>query len=350
MRVLETIGQGGSGIVYRALDMERDRTVALKVCTSEDPKERLRFARGARVECSLSHPHIVGAEEMGAGEDGSPYVVQELIEGDDLHSLINEGRLPALDHRMRWMVELASRTRLRSRPGRSPSRCQALQYPHYPRWHPQATRLRRCTCRLRGSADHGRGEPIGSVAYMAPEVFQGEEPSSSVDVFSWGVVAYELISGRRPFEGESMHQLTLEILTHQPTPPSNGHRTLRALDDLVLRCLHKAPEQRPTSLAEVGDSLARRIGKVSGGFVIWRSGPSEPLGARWRRRRETHGVGRCAPIGVLGHFYRRPPRRQGCPKSAVARKPTTERAGRRREGRLLESGRGTPIKYFRQRR
>ena len=207
-RLEQLLGRGGMGAVYRARDMRLDRLVAVKVVRAEllgDMDARRRFRREAQIVARLQHPAIVAVFDYGTLPDGGAYLVMELVKGEDLRRvLVREGRLePA---RAADPVERLRRDRGGPSPGCSSSRPEARE-------HPAARRRRRSeSAGFRRREDHrprsprrhdgGRrtvltveGAVVGTPAYMAPEQLRGQTPDARTDVFSLGVIAYEMLTG-----------------------------------------------------------------------------------------------------------------------------------------------------------
>ena len=259
--VTEPIGAGGMGEVYRATDTRLDRTVAIKVLPehlADDPQRRERFEREARAVSSLNHPHICTLHDVGE-QDGVHYLVMELVEGDTLGERLEKGRLP-LDQALEYAIQIADALDKAHRQGvvhrdLKPGNIMITK-------SAGVKLLDFGLAKLKG--DDGAVSPlsqmptqdpsapltaegtiIGTLQYMAPEQLEGKEADARTDIFAFGAVVYEMITGKRAFEGKSQVSLMAAILEHDPTPMQTLQQVTPAmLERLVLRCLAKDPEDR----------------------------------------------------------------------------------------------------------
>jgi len=262
--VLEPIGSGGMGRVFRARDTERGRAVAVKLLPEEvadDPRRRARFEREARAGARLEDPHIAAVIDFGS-EDGRPYVVMDLLKGCDLRALLTEGALPwrrAVDlaQQAAWGLQTAHRQGIIHR-DLKPSNLFVCR---------DGT-VKILDFGLARAADPGEfsgegsidpttlteaGVVVGTAAYMSPEQIRGRPADARSDVFALGCVLHEMLAGGRPFNGDSSAEVMSAILRDEPAPIRQ--RIPPALRSLVDRCLAKEAESRPQSAAEVVASL-----------------------------------------------------------------------------------------------
>ena len=268
------IGEGGMGEVYKARDTRLNRTVAVKVLRPQlvaDPAGRARFEREARAISALDHPNICVLHDVGA-EGGVEFLVMQYLEGETLAARLARGPLP-LDEALRYAVDIASALDRAHRAGilhrdlkpgnimlaRSGRETSAklldfglakLAPPGGPAaaLHTQATATSPLT---------GQGAILGTLLYMSPEQLQGAELDARSDIFSFGAVLYEVITGARAFAGASQVSVIGAILEREP--PSIGTRaplTPPALDRVVRKCLAKDPERRWQSASDLRDELA----------------------------------------------------------------------------------------------
>jgi serine/threonine protein kinase len=263
-RVLEKLGEGGMGVIYRALDTRLERTVALKVLRPEvlgDSDRRRRFAREARAASALNHPNIVTIYDIGS-DRGVDFIAMEYVEGESLHRRLAERRLP-FEEVLRYARGIAEALAAAHATGivhRDVKPANAMvsrtgdikvldfglaKWTEAPAADSEA---------LTRSASHytEEGVIVGTVAYMSPEQAEGKAVDARSDVFSFGVVLYELVCGQRPFLGSSVTTLLSAILRDTPPPP----RRLRPeapsdLERVVLRCLEKDPGKRYPSAGEL---------------------------------------------------------------------------------------------------
>ncbi len=258
------------GEVYRARDTRLDRTVAIKVLPSEvanSPERRARFEREARAVSSLNHPHICTLHDIGQ-QDGIDYIVMEHLDGESLADRLAKGPLP-LDQALRHAAEIAdaldrahrhgivhrdlkpgnvmltksgaklldfglAKLELPSAPGKGVGGEGASALP---------TREKPLT---------GKGMLLGTYQYMAPEQLEGKDADARTDIFAFGSVLYEMVTGKRAFEGTSQASLIGAILKDEPQPISTLQpMTPPALDRLVRQCLAKDPDDRRQSAHDI---------------------------------------------------------------------------------------------------
>jgi TolB-like protein/Tfp pilus assembly protein PilF len=266
-RIGARLGAGGMGEVYRAHDSRLGREVALKVLRPEvagDPERRDRFQREARLLAALDHPGIVTVYSLEEA-DGVRFLTMQLVEGETLDALIPNGGLPvegffeialplaeavAAAH-ARGIVhrDLKPSNVIRSREGR----VKVLDF--------GLAKLREAVVTSvdgRAPTDlmTGEGVVLGTLPYMAPEQIEGREIDARSDVFSLGVVFFEMATGRRPFTGATAAALLSSILATRPPDLEEVRRDVpRPLARLLRRCLEKSPERRPPSAVAVCDEL-----------------------------------------------------------------------------------------------
>ena len=258
--VLERIGSGGMGEVWRARDTVLEREVAIKVlpkALNHEPTRLRRFEREARAAASLTHPNIISVFDFGSSE-GMPFAVMELLRGRDLSQRLDGGR-------MQWKEALHIALDI----------LRGLQAAHSGGIiHRDLKPANVFLCddgavkildfglaRLRGQGSGEsvtatvdptlteHGTVVGTVGYMAPEQVRGLPADVRSDLFSFGCVVYEMLSGRRPFGRGSSADVMAAILRDEPEPLDD--EVPKALAKVVHRCLHKDPEARYGGAAEV---------------------------------------------------------------------------------------------------
>lgn len=259
-QLLEHIGAGGMGVVWRAHDTTLHRDVALKFLPKEallDPAARQRLLDEARIASSLNHPHICTIHEI-AEEAGELYVAMELIAGQPLFERIpREGMPPetvarygaqiadALDHaHSRGVVhrDLKPSNVLVTPEGRA----KVLDFGLAIRTSDPAADVTR-------SSRQNDTKLAGTLAYMAPETLRGEGSDARSDIFALGAMLYQMAAGLPPFRGSTVFELSSSILRDAPAPlPASTPPALRAV---ILRCLAKEPAQRYARAAEVRAAL-----------------------------------------------------------------------------------------------
>ncbi len=244
------------GEVYRARDTRLDRTVAVKILPAEfahNAQLRLRFEREAKVISSLTHPHICTLHDVGQHE-GVDYLVMEYLEGESLADRIARGPLPIEDAliiaiQITSALDKAHKSSIVHRdlkPGNiilTTTGAKLLDF-GLAKSGGQASAVL-----LEGATEHKpltqEGTIVGTFQYMAPEQLEGKEADARTDIFALGAVLYEMITGRRAFEGKSKVSLIAAILDHDP-PPITSVQPLSppALDRLIRTCLAKDPDDR----------------------------------------------------------------------------------------------------------
>ncbi len=265
--VRERIGSGGMGDVYRATDAKLHRDIALKVLPPEasDADRRDRFAREARAIAALNHPGIVTIHSVEE-DDGVHFLTMELVEGRTLAEAISPGGLP-LPRLLDIAIPLAdaigaAHTRgivhrdikpanvMVTREGRIKVLDFGLAKLRTPDGHSVAPT----------TIEHGQptreGSIVGTCAYMSPEQAEGREVDHRSDVFSLGVLIYELATGVRPFKGDSTIAVLSSIVKDTPVPIANLRPDLPAgLSRIVSRCLAKEPGRRYQSVLDLRNDL-----------------------------------------------------------------------------------------------
>ena len=278
-RITDTLGAGGMGVVYRAVDIRLNRTVALKVIRHDvaEGDRRQRFIKEARATSAFNHPNIVTIHEVDAAGDVD-FIVMEIVPGLSLDKRIPAGGLP-IDDVVRLGEQIASALETAHaadivhrdiKPANvlvsDTGHVKVLDFgiaKHLVLQQPDATTLAVPDATRRGTV-------LGSLAYMSPEQAQGLDVDGRSDVFSFGVLLYEMLSGRRPFSGTTEMETVAKILAAQP-PALGAQRSdvPAALAALVTSCLEKDRSRRPSShdvheqLAAIGRSRAASAASVS---------------------------------------------------------------------------------------
>jgi serine/threonine protein kinase/Tol biopolymer transport system component len=254
--VVERIGRGGMGEVYRAHDTRLDRVVAIKVLppyVADDADLRHRFEREARTLASISHPHICPIFDVGQ-HDGVDYIVMEHLEGETLAARLTRGALP-LDQALRYAIEIADALDKAHRKGivhrdlkpgnvmLTKSGAKLLDFGLAKR---QAAALPSMSASAaRSDSLTEKGTIVGTLHYMAPEQVEGKEADARSDIFAFGAVVYEMVSGSRAFDGETPAAVIAAILERElPTLSSLKSPVSASLEHLVQRCLARDPDDR----------------------------------------------------------------------------------------------------------
>ena len=264
--ILALIGAGGMGVVYKAKDTRLDRTVAIKVLPehlAESPERKARFEREAKAISQLNHPHICTLYDVGQ-QDGVDFIVMEYLEGETLAERLKKGALP-LDQALEYGIQIADgldnahRAGIVHRdlkPGNAMLTKSGVKLLDFglakvlagetePAISDAPTRQRDLT---KEQAN------IGTLQYMAPEQLEGKSADARTDIFAFGAVLYEMLAGKKAFQGESPASLISAIMKDEPPRPSSL-RPVTMLDWSLERCLAKDPEERWQSARDLSSQL-----------------------------------------------------------------------------------------------
>ncbi len=277
-RILEKIGAGGMGEVYRAHDEQLDRDVALKILppsSFSDPGARARLLREARAAAGLNHPHICTIHEVGEA-DGQAYIAMELVEGQPLSARLAGGALPR-EHVLRYGLQLAEALGHAHERGivhrdlksanvviTTEGRAKVLDFGLAKRLSEgELDDVTRSQASLTAA-----GALVGTLAYMAPEQLRGQPADARSDVWALGVVLHEMAAGARPFQGRTGFELSSAILNQRPGPLAGKPPfELRAV---IERCLEKEPGRRYQRGGEVQAALEAIQTGAAAPWAAWR--------------------------------------------------------------------------------
>lgn len=251
--IVEKIGTGGFGVVYKALDPFIKRHVAIKTCSAGDRETRERFLREAEICGNLQHRNIVTVYEFGFEAD-TPYLVQEYLSGEDLDKKIKRRDFLPMPERILWLMQIA----------------RGLEFAHVRGIVHRDIKPANVRILEDGTAkilDFGiaklaqqqstltqAGITLGTAAYLAPEQIRAEAVDARTDVYSFGVLAYELLTFERPFQSREIPSLFYKILNETATPVERlAPETPAELAAIIKRCLAKDPGQR---FAPTGELVA----------------------------------------------------------------------------------------------
>ncbi len=285
--ILEKLGEGGMGVLYRARDTRLARTVALKLLRPEavgDAERRSRLIQEARAASALNHPHIVTIYDIDRDpQRGSDFIAMEYVEGEPLMQRLARGRLP-LEEALGIAVQIASGLAAAHAAGivhrdikpanvmlTGSGAAKILDFglakvTHAPAAGPDGSTAPTLT--------HGpetqKGVVVGTPAYMSPEQAMGNAVDARTDVFAFGLLLYEMLTGRRAFGGDSQAQVMAAIL--RDSPPSVRSLRPEVGDDVervLVRCLQKDPSGRYTNAAALLEDLRaceERLARERGGL------------------------------------------------------------------------------------
>ena len=306
--ILAPIGAGGMGEVYRARDTRLDRTVAIKILPAQltqDPDLRQRFEREARAISSLAHPHICSLYDVGH-QDGTDYLVMEYLEGETLASRLQKGPLPKEDL-LRTAIEIAGALHVAHlkgfihrdlKPGNvmlTKSGAKLLDFGLAKSLPPSAEAASMTATPTVMSPLTAKGTIVGTFQYMSPEQLEGAELDARSDIFSFGVMLYEMATGQRAFEAKTQAGVIAAVLERQPpSVASLQPSSPPALERLITACLAKDPADRRQTMHDVLLDLQWIVegGSLTGvpAQVSWRR--------RWRERLAWLVAGVCALAAV----------------------------------------------------
>src|SRR6202041_2310865 len=274
--VVSLLGSGGMGEVYRARDSRLRREVAIKIlpqALSLDADRMRRFEQEALATAALNHPNILAVFDIGTS-DGSPYVVSELLEGETLRDRLRSGSIAmrkALDYAMQIAQGLAAahekgiihrdlkpENLFLTKDGRLKILDFGLA---------KLTQVDPGSNPSMATVTHGgteAGVVMGTAGYMSPEQVRGTAVDPRSDIFSFGAILYEMLSGKRAFHGDTPADTMSSILKEDPAELSETNRNVSpALERMVQHCLEKNPEQRFHSASDIAFDLEHLTG-VSG--------------------------------------------------------------------------------------
>jgi len=306
-RVEGPLGAGGMGEVFRGTDTRLNRPVAIKVLPSSvalDQQMRTRFAREAKAVAALTHPHICTLFDVGC-HDEVDFLVMEHLEGDTLSARLADGPL-SLDLALTYAKEIAGALDHAHRHGvihrdlkpanimLTPSGAKLLDFGLAKFLPATAVGTAEPDEILGGPTVHAAGNGLfepgerddahltrggtvpGTVRYMAPEQISGCEVDARSDLFSFGAVLYEMLTGRRAFDGDSATAVRLAILEREPPPVSSLQPLVpSAVDEIVRRCLAKNPDERWQTAGDVLAELKRVSESITVGHprtgAVWKA-------------------------------------------------------------------------------
>jgi serine/threonine-protein kinase len=272
--ILGRIGEGGFGVVYKGRDAVLQRYVAVKTCSSSNEKLRRRFFREGQIAAGLQHPNITTVHDLGV-ERGVPYLVQEFLAGEDLnHTIARQEGLTVL-RRLDVLAQVA----------------RGLEYAHLQGVLHRDVKPANIRILPSGAVkimDFGiakllhevsdvttQGVTVGTVGYLAPEQLRGEEVDRRTDIFSFGVLAYELLTYERPFKGSTFSEVSYRLLNEEPAALRDlAPIHSQAIAELARRCLAKDPARRYASFGEIVAVLEPEIAALrSGPFPVLPAAP-----------------------------------------------------------------------------
>ncbi len=258
--IVSELGRGAMGVVYKAKDPLIDRMVAIKTINLQslplDKKKEYeaRFYQEAKAAGRLSHPNIITIYDLGEN-DGIAYIAMELLEGRELQHMLDDGKRLSVEDAVNIAVQVASGLAYAHEHGIvhrdiKPSNIMVLQ----------GKRIKIADfgiARMESSLLSTKtGLLMGSPLYMSPEQIKNERIDLRSDVFSLGILLYQMLTGRLPFRGDNAHTVMFQIVQEEPPKPSSVNPDVpQVLDAIIAKCLAKRPEDRYQDANELGRAL-----------------------------------------------------------------------------------------------
>jgi serine/threonine protein kinase len=320
-KIISQIGAGGMGEVYRAHDSRLNRDVAIKVLPADfaTHEDRLRrFEQEARATSALNHPNILTVYDIGE-LDGSPFIVTELLEGEELRQLLDAGPIP-LRKVTEYAQQIVSGLSAAHEKGivhrdlkpenlfiSNDDRVKILDF--------GLAKLREPKTAGEGSEDAtmkaltNPGLVMGTAGYMSPEQVRGQVTDYRSDIFSFGLILHEMITGRRAFQRETMAETMSAILKEEPDDLTQSNPNVSpALERIVRRCLEKRPERRFQSTSDLGFALDSLSAATSSSHGTMPVAAVKTSSTKSIRRPLLIGLGLLllvvgASVGVLSYNY-----------------------------------------------
>lgn len=303
-RIESKIGAGGMGVVYKAVDSRLDRPVAIKVLPASalaSADRQKRFVQEAKTASSLNHPNIVTIYDINTQEvDGQPvqYIAMEFVAGETLDKLIGRKGLRVREA-LKYAIQIADALATAHaagivhrdlKPGNIMVTPQGLvkilDFGLAKLTGPLETNAYADTVHAEASPHTEEGTVLGTVAYMSPEQADGRKIDARSDIFSFGSVLYEMISGRQPFPGSSKLSMLSAVMHRDPQPVSQAVPDIHPeLERVIARCLKKDPERRWQTMADVKVALEELRDELeASGIAPAQARVAKPAAARggWR--------------------------------------------------------------------
>jgi len=263
--IIELIGEGAMGVVYRANDSVLDRTVAIKVMNESIARQddlRKRFLHEAQAAASLQHPNVVCIYDLG-DFNGHLFIAMEFIQGVDLEKLLETGEPIALQARLDIIIDVLTGLTFAHKRGIihrdiKPANIRVTE-------DGRAKIMDFGVAHLSSSSMTSTGSFLGTPSYMAPEQITEGKTSPATDIFAVGGVLYQLLTQMRPFEAPTLQNLFFRIITETPKPVSELVPGLPpALDRIVAKAMAKEPSDRYATALEMANDLSNVRSKLSG--------------------------------------------------------------------------------------
>jgi eukaryotic-like serine/threonine-protein kinase len=296
--LIRVLGKGAMGIVYEGRDPNLDRRVAIKTVKVENLSEEAaaeyehRFRTEARSAARLQHPNIVSVYDSDRDGDIA-FLVMEYIQGDDLKHHLDKGIRYSLEQSLKMIRDLLSALDYAHKQGIVHRDVKPANLLIEPGGRVKLTDFGVARIQDSGEATRTQGSMVGTLKYMSPEQVQGQKIDSRADLFSVGVVLYQLLTDKRPFDGDNDFSIIHQIIGHTPAPPSSFNARLpSAIDAVVARALAKDREQRFATARDFATALQSAIRRAEDATVV---PPADPF-----KKKDTSGTGSKGALSAPG--------------------------------------------------
>jgi serine/threonine protein kinase len=283
-RVTSRLGAGGMGVVFLAEDTRLERKAAIKFLSAElaaDPERRQRFLKEARAASALNHPHVCVVYDVGETDDGLPFIAMEFIEGASLDSVLKKRRLDVpqvvdLAAQVADALDAAHACRIVHRDIKPANislnergQVKVLDFGLAKRMPRESTDALGLTSSMHQTQ---QGQILGTPSYMSPEQALGKDLDHRTDIFSMGVVLYELTTGRRPFTGANFGEIVNKIVNAQPAAIARlNYDVPPELERITLKCLQKSSDRRYQTARELMVDLRNLARELEHGPAVAQS-------------------------------------------------------------------------------
>jgi eukaryotic-like serine/threonine-protein kinase len=296
--LIRVLGKGAMGIVYEGRDPNLDRRVAIKTVKVENLSEEAaaeyehRFRTEARSAARLQHPNIVSVYDSDRDGDIA-FLVMEYIQGDDLKHHLDKGIRYSLEQSLKMIRDLLSALDYAHKQGIVHRDVKPANLLIEPGGRVKLTDFGVARIQDSGEATRTQGSMVGTLKYMSPEQVQGQKIDSRADLFSVGVVLYQLLTDKRPFDGDNDFSIIHQIIGHTPAAPSSFNARLpSAIDAVVARALAKDRDQRFATARDFATALQSAIRRAEDATVV---PPADPF-----KKKDTSGTGSKGALSAPG--------------------------------------------------
>jgi len=321
--ILSLLGEGGMGIVYKGRDIRLNRFVAIKILPADkvaDPERKRRFTQEAQAASALNHPNIITIHDIDS-ENGNDFMVMEVVLGKMLSQLIpTVGQ--KLDEALKYAVQIADGLAAAHGVGiihrdLKPGNVMVTESGHVKILDFGLAKLTEISPNEKEETrtlapETEQGTILGTIAYMSPEQAQGKKVDARSDIFSFGAMFYEMVTGHRPFRGDSKISILAAILREEPRPPGMLANTVpRELERIILRCLRKDPARRFQTMADLRVALQELLEELESGKLL-ETAPvpikHTPKLLRWVAMAASLVIG--SSVGVFWAIRQSPPKKE----------------------------------------